>query len=63
MIGDGDQILRERPGGGVRVYTFSRGWGDCPAGCIYRRNYRVSIHTDGTMTEEESGDAPNDAPF
>jgi hypothetical protein len=60
-VGDGDQIARETQGG-VRVYTFSRGWGDCPAGCIYRRNFKVTLHPDGETTLEESGDDPTTTP-
>lgn len=54
-VGDGDQIARET-NGSVRVYTFSRGWGDCPSGCIYRRDFKVTLHPGGEMTIEESGD-------
>lgn len=53
-VGDGDQILRSEVDG-VRTYAFVQGWGDCPAGCIYRHRWNVSIAPDGTLSVTESG--------
>ncbi|GAB4453817.1 MAG: hypothetical protein OHK0029_07370 [Armatimonadaceae bacterium] len=54
LAGDGDNIIF-RAENGKRIYDFSKGWGDCPAGCIERRHWVVTIETDGTMTLEETG--------
>jgi hypothetical protein len=61
IVGDGNQITRESSGA-ARIYTFSRGWGDCPSGCIYRRDFKVTLNLKGDMTLEESGDDPNATP-
>lgn len=52
--GDGNNIGFQQENG-QRKYDFSRGWGDCPSGCINRRHWIVTIAADGTMTIEESG--------
>lgn len=41
-----------------RVYTFSMGWGDCPAGCISRHTWEVTLNTDGSVAVKESGPSP-----
>lgn len=51
-----------RPGGGNRItvelpyYTFSLGWGDCPAGCIFRHNWKYYASKDSLALVEESGE-------
>jgi hypothetical protein len=54
-IGDGDQITRTTADGGKRVYAFSVGWGDCPAGCISRHTWTVTVAADGGISVAESG--------
>jgi len=42
--------------GGYRI-TITRGWGDCPAGCISRHTWVYSVTADGQVTlESEAGD-------
>jgi hypothetical protein len=53
-VGDGNNIAF-RLESGQKKYDFSRGWGDCPSGCISRRHWVVTIASDGSMTIEESG--------
>lgn len=47
MVGDGDQIrvVESADDSGFEGITllFSHGWGDCPAGCIYRHYWKVAI--------------------
>jgi hypothetical protein len=31
--------------------TIEVGWGDCPAGCIYRHDWRYDVHGDGTIDD------------
>ncbi len=52
-IGDGDNIIAEPSD--TKKYTFSRGWGDCPAGCINRHSWEVTLAADGNVTVTESG--------
>lgn len=40
--GDGNNILAVRDGETVRL-TYSLGWGDCPAGCIYRHHWQFVV--------------------
>jgi hypothetical protein len=54
IIGDGNQIMRTVEGG-KRVYAFSVGWGDCPAGCYARHTWTVTIAADGGISVVESG--------
>jgi hypothetical protein len=54
-IGDGNQITRTTADGGKRIYAFSVGWDDCPAGCISRHTWTVTIAADGGITVAESG--------
>ncbi|MDX1933798.1 MAG: hypothetical protein SFU56_14465 [Capsulimonadales bacterium] len=54
LIGDGDNITRQ-VSGDTRVYVFSRGWGDCPAGCTRRHFWTVTLTQDGGTRVEESG--------
>lgn len=60
MIGDGDQILRTVEGD-KRVYAFSVGWGDCPAGCISRHTWTATVTPDGISIEESGAALPGDA--
>lgn len=42
------------------IYTFSYGWGDCPAGCINRRSWDFSVFPSGEVSFEGSyGDQLN----
>ena len=52
--GDGDNIVNSSSAGG-RVLTFSKGWGDCPSGCIYRHSWEVSIASSGDLSVREFG--------
>ena len=42
MTGDGDNIVLARTSAGWTL-DFSRGWMDCPAGCLYRRYWRFTF--------------------
>jgi hypothetical protein len=53
--GDGNNITFRREGTN-RIYSFSHGWGDCPAGCINRRYWTVTITENGVISVEQSGD-------
>ncbi len=61
LVGDGNNIAFQQ-GKGQKKYDFSRGWGDCPSGCINRRHWVVTIATNGDMTIEESGSPLPDNP-
>jgi Ca2+-binding RTX toxin-like protein len=50
-IGDGDDIKVSASG-----YTFSRGWGDCLCGCIYRHYWDFSINGGSVVLSREGGD-------
>ena len=39
-------------------YTFSVGWGDCPAGCISRHYWNFNVHPDGTVEFTGSAGSP-----
>lgn len=54
IAGDGDNITF-RNTGGVKTYTFSQGWGDCPAGCIDRHYWDVTLAADNSLSVEERG--------
>jgi hypothetical protein len=45
-IGDGDDIEFSPI---TECYTFSRGWGDCPAGCIDRHYWDFVVIGDRTV--------------
>ncbi len=44
LYGDGNTIYADPP-----RYTFRRAWGDCPAGCIYRKDWHFEVE-DGQVT-------------
>lgn len=46
--GDGNNIEAMPEEQGWK-YTFSLGWGDCPAGCIARRYWDFRVFSDGTV--------------
>lgn len=50
-IGDGDDIAVTGP----RQYTFKKGWGDCPAGCIYEHFWVFGVDDQGVSLVSESG--------
>lgn len=57
VVGDGNRITYESlPGGGGKKYVFSRGWGDCLAGCINRHYWEFTIAPSGSITMQERGD-------
>jgi len=51
-IGDGSHITVSLP-----HYGFSFGWGDCPAGCIYRHYWDYTV-VDGSVTLVREGGDP-----
>jgi hypothetical protein len=53
--GDGNRVTFSRPGSD-KLYTFSKGWGDCPAGCIHRHSWEFTLKPDGTISLREFGD-------
>jgi hypothetical protein len=55
IVGDGDRITLEQLGD-QKCYTFSRGWGDCPAGCTARHYWEVTLRSGGDMRLREYGD-------
>lgn len=46
--GAGNDIQGEEQDG-QRILTFSRGWGDCMAGCLYRHYWRFRVGTNGDV--------------
>jgi hypothetical protein len=44
-IGDGNDIVARAD----RSYTLSRGWGDCPAGCIDRESWSFTVTDEGVF--------------
>jgi hypothetical protein len=45
IIGDGNDIVARAN----RTYTLSRGWGDCPAGCISREYFDFTVTDQGVF--------------
>jgi len=43
------------------IVTFVLGWGDCPAGCIDKHFWHITVLEDGTVTgiEEEGPEVPD----
>lgn len=52
IVGGGDNIVFATVGDGKK-YTFSRGSGDCPAGCINNHFWDVTIAKNGTVSVQE----------
>ncbi|HEV8675987.1 MAG TPA: hypothetical protein VGX21_18275 [Methylomirabilota bacterium] len=50
LIGGGDVVTVEPSPPRLRV-TFSHGWGDCLAGCIYRRMFFFTVEPDGSVAK------------
>lgn len=48
-IGDGSTISAEPP-----CYTFIRGWGDCPAGCIYHQSWLFCVEDEQVTQVSDS---------
>lgn len=42
-VGDGNNIVLQRTDNKT-TFDFSIGWGDCPAGCIYRRHWIFEVN-------------------
>lgn len=56
FAGDGNNIFAVRNGNAFEI-TYSRGWGDCPSGCIFRHHWRFMVLNYATATFlDESGD-------
>jgi hypothetical protein len=55
VFGGSDQITFEQIGAGKR-YTFSHGWGDCPAGCIHRHSWEITVLPGGQLRLREYGE-------
>jgi hypothetical protein len=53
IIGDSDRIDLDQSSG--KKYTFSAGWGDCPAGCTGRHYWEFTLNGDGSITLREYG--------
>lgn len=47
-VGGGNDIEATVGATGI-VLTYSRGWGDCPAGCIHRETWTFWVDADGTV--------------
>jgi len=47
--GGGDDIRAKLNDDGLHELTWSRGWGDCSAGCIYRTYWKFEIQEDGSI--------------
>lgn len=57
LIGASAWWTAEAAAGGGFVVTVVIGWGDCPAGCINRHQWRFDVRPDGTLTLlEETGE-------
>ena len=57
LAGDGDNIVF-RVDNGSKVYAFSQGFGDCPAGCINRYTRTYTIAPNGGISEQTTGTPP-----
>lgn len=53
ISGGGDSISYNITTG---VYTFSKGWGDCPSGCIYNHYWQFVVYRSFTILIKEDGD-------
>ncbi|MDZ7374577.1 MAG: T9SS type A sorting domain-containing protein [candidate division KSB1 bacterium] len=51
IAGDGDRIFAFKKNG-LWHFVFSRGWGDCPSGCIDRKYWYVVVEGDRARVEE-----------
>lgn len=56
--GDGNDIIYQKKPG-YKVLNFMIRWGDCPAGCIYERQYQFKIDQDCDLTSQYSGNSIN----
>ena len=50
--GGGGIVLKEK--GDLWEFVFSRGWGDCPSGCIHHRYYVFSYNRKDKIVKKES---------
>lgn len=53
MAGDGDEISAKVFNSFTEL-IYSSGWGDCPAGCIYRRFWKFRVYNDCSVEFVES---------
>ena len=49
FIGDGDRVTATETDNGV-VIAYSKGWGDCPSGCINRHVWAFRVAPDGRVS-------------
>jgi len=56
MVGDGDRVVREVKSREIVHYTFSKGWGDCPSGCIHRHFWEIQVEDKKVTLIKEHGD-------
>jgi hypothetical protein len=49
MIGDGGYIWVDTITSTYADLVYSHGWGDCPSGCMYRRNWSFRVGHDCTV--------------
>jgi hypothetical protein len=55
VFSDGEDISRVMDKS-APVYTFSLGWGDCPAGCIHKHYWEFTLPADKSVALREYGD-------
>ena len=53
-VGDGSDIAFLESE--IRIYEYSTGWGDCPAGCIFRHFWQVIVSGQEVYLLDEGGD-------
>ncbi|MCB9234403.1 MAG: hypothetical protein H6581_22305 [Bacteroidia bacterium] len=59
VVGDGDNIQTAMSTKEKNKLAFSKGWGDCPSGCIHRAYWSFEIQPDGSVVYlGQSGDTP-----
>jgi hypothetical protein len=56
-LGDGNDIVARAD----RTYTLSRGFGDCPAGCIHRESWDFTVTNQGVFPRLAGNSVPGDS--
>lgn len=58
MIGSSSSIILSSEPSGKNTYVFTKGWGDCIAGCINKHYWKFTIGPENSVVElvEENGD-------
>lgn len=55
--GSSNVVLKSDIRSGTNTYTFKKGWGDCPSGCINRHYWTFTVGSDESVVlVNESGD-------